>query len=55
MKVHLLTFAVLLAAVACYTAFINIGFIAFIILGVASETVFWVRTFHRELRAKGLR
>ena len=47
MKAHWVTFACLLAAVGCYIAFFSAGVIAFLILGVASETAFWVRTIRR--------
>jgi dolichyl-phosphate-mannose--protein O-mannosyl transferase len=47
MKAHWVTFACLLAAVACYVAYFSAGVIAFFILGVAWETAFWVRTLRR--------
>jgi hypothetical protein len=47
MQGHWLTFSFFVAAVACYLSFISIGFVAFLVLGAASETVFWIRTIRR--------
>jgi hypothetical protein len=53
MKAHWLTFTFLVAAVACYLSFISVGFVAFLVLGVVSETIFWLRTIRGIHRSPG--
>jgi len=48
----LITIACLLAAIACYAIGVPAGGVAFIVLGIIFEGLFWLRVFGKDQRSR---